>query len=38
VDWPVGDCKGVHLKKPMLVAMVKYLDKMYEESSRCEAS
>jgi hypothetical protein len=40
VDWPVGDCKGVHLKKPMLCsgttigtldAMLKYLDRMYEE-------
>jgi hypothetical protein len=40
VDWPVGECKGVHLKKPMLCsgttigtldAMLKYLDRMYEE-------
>jgi hypothetical protein len=43
VDWPVGDCKGVHLKKPMLCsgttigtrdAMDNYLNKMYEEMQR----
>lgn len=43
VDWPVGECKGVHLKKPMLCSgttigtlddMMKYLDKMYEEMKR----
>jgi hypothetical protein len=40
VDWPVGDCKGVHFKKPMLCsgttlgtldAMMKYLATMYKE-------
>jgi hypothetical protein len=40
VDWPVGDCKGVHNKKPMISggavvgtssAMMKYMEQMYEE-------
>jgi hypothetical protein len=43
VDWPVGDCKGVHLKKPMLCsgttigtrdAMMTYLNTMYKEMKR----
>jgi hypothetical protein len=43
VDWPVGDCKGVHFKKPMLCsgttvgtpeAMIKYLATMYKEMRR----
>jgi hypothetical protein len=43
VDWPVGDCKGVHTKEPMLCsgttigtldAMMKYLDAMYGEMKR----
>jgi hypothetical protein len=43
VDWPVGDCKGIHLKRPMLCsgttigtrdAMFNYLNKMYEEMKR----
>ncbi|KAI2502662.1 hypothetical protein MHU86_11787 [Fragilaria crotonensis] len=43
VDWPVGECKGVHLNKPMLCsgttigtrdAMMTYLDAMYDEMKR----
>ena len=43
VDWPVGDCKGVHLKEPMLCsgttigtrdAMITYLETMYAEMKR----
>jgi hypothetical protein len=43
VDWPVGDCKGVHLNKPMLCsgttigtrdAMMTYLNTMYKEMKR----
>jgi len=40
VDWPVGECKGVHLEKPMLCSgstigtrkdMMAYLNIMYKE-------
>jgi hypothetical protein len=43
VDWPVGDCKGTHIYKPMLCsgtiigtreAMIKYCITMYEEMKR----
>jgi hypothetical protein len=43
VDWPVGECKGVHMKKPMLCsgttigtrdAMMTYLETMYDEMKR----
>ena len=43
VDWPIGECKGVHLKEPMLCsgttigtrdAIMAYLDAMYEEMKR----
>jgi len=43
VDWPVGECKGVHLEKPMLCSgstigtredMMAYLNIMYDEMKR----